>query len=169
MQLPPGLGLEGLFGFGEDDEDTTYMSGDGSKYSGSDTGDGASQSNATMDRQSSVDPAYEPAYVRIGSDVSSYGGSPLGDVEDVDSPFLKRGLTGYPYMTGTELDYLASFSAWQGEWGMDDLSSMQNYNDALVNLALSGISGWDWNLTEDGINVNDDKAKTKRASVLTTG
>jgi hypothetical protein len=157
------------------------MSGEGSKYSGSD-GDGASQCNGMND------PAYEPAYVRIGSDLSSFGGSPLGNasfggsplgnasfvgsplgnVDDDTSPFFKKGLGGYPYMTGTELDYLASISAWQGEWGTDDLSSMQNYATAL-GLGLNGINGWDWSVTEDSLNINNDKAKTKKVSALTIG
>jgi hypothetical protein len=173
LQLPPGL--ESLFGFGEDDENTTYMSGEGSKYSGSDGGgDGASQSNATND------PAYEPAYVRIGSDVSSFGGSPHGVGSDVssfggsplhggvddDSPFFKTGLGGYPYTTGTEFDYLASFSAWQGEWGMDDSSSMQNYANALASLGLNGMNGWDWGVTEANININSGEAKTKKTIAL---
>jgi hypothetical protein len=171
LQLPPGL--ESLFSFGEDDENTTYMSGEGSECSGSDRGDRASQSSTTND------PAFEPAYVRIGSDVSSLGGSPHGAGSDVSpfggspvhggaddaSPFFKNGLGGYPYMTGTELDYLVFLSAWQGEGGMDDWSSMQNYVNPLAGLGLNGIDNYDWNVTEG--NINNDKAKTKKGLAIT--
>jgi hypothetical protein len=169
LQMPPGL--DGLYGFADEDEDTTYVSGEGSRDSGSDGG-GSDRTRSQKNR--SFDPAYEPAYVHIGSDLTSIG-SPI---EDESAAFLTKGLGGglggYPYLSGTDLDYLAAFSECQGDWSMEQMnamqqmSAMQDYVDALAGIGLnvpSGMSGLDWNsnLPEDKINT-DKKAKSKKAS-----
>jgi len=137
LQLPPGLGWEGVFG--DDDDATTYASGEYSNSfdSGSD-GDGASQHNRALDT------ANEPAYVRIGSESTSFQ-SPVG-VSTTDS-FRKRGLGDYAYLCGTDLDYLDALSRWQGDWGMTPTS--QGYVDAFAGTDFNGSNSWDWNTFED--------------------
>jgi|Transcript_71242 hypothetical protein len=148
LKMPPGLGWEGFFGDDNDDA-TTYVSGEysSSRDSGSD-GDAASQHNRTMDATS------EPAYVKIGSDATTFS-NPLG-VNTSDS-FRKRGLGDYTYLCGTDLDYLDSLSRWQGDWGIGKMTSMQSYPDAFVGIDVNGTNAWEWDSFEDN-GANDKKA-----------
>lgn len=91
-----------------------------------------------------LDTANEPAYVRIGSESTSFQ-SPVG-VSTADS-FRKRGLGDYAYLCGTDLDYLDALSRWQGDWGMTPMS--QDYVDAFAGTDFNGSNSWDWNTFED--------------------
>lgn len=153
--MPPGLGLEGIFG--DDDVETSYVSGEGSgsRDSGSD-GDGASQRNRMLDV------AYEPAYVRIGSDFTS----PLPVVDS--TPSRTRNPAEFTYLCGTDLDYLSSMPGWQGDWGMDSMPAMQDYMDSFATSGFDGFSGYDWNPLQDAV-INDKKKQVKTGSMRAVG
>jgi hypothetical protein len=144
LQLPPGLGWEGALG--DDDDATTYVSGEySSSFDGGSDGDGASQHNRALDT------ANEPAYVHIGSDATSFH-SP-GGVNTADF-VRKRGLGDYSYLCGTDLDYLHALSRWQGDW---EMAPIQAYADAFAGNDLNAANAWDWDTFEDQ-DANDKKA-----------
>jgi hypothetical protein len=164
-QLPPGLGLEGIFGDKlcerqtSYDVETSYVSGEGSgsRDSGSD-GDGASQHNRMLDV------AYEPAYVRIGSDFTSFDHTPVSD----STPLRKRDPAEFTYLCGTDLDYLSSMPSmpgWQGEWGAQPMTSMHDFMDSFAAAGFEGFSGYDWNPLQDNV-INEKKQQVKTASKM---
>jgi hypothetical protein len=156
MKLPPGLDWEGIFG--DDDEDTSYVS------NSADSGDDKSDQDSTPTPGNELG---EPAYVQIGSaidpaiiDPAIFCSQLAMDMESFTELPLKDA-DFYSLGDFTGVDPAIALTDFTGDWGIDPVASyVADYMNSAEfwNTDLSAyneqLHGWDWQGFDQNVVIN---------------
>jgi hypothetical protein len=137
FQLPPGLDLEGLFG--DDDEETSYVSN-----SNADSVDNLSDQDSSPTRGTDMG---EPAYVRISS-VPDFDELVAQQAMESFNELSLQDSTFYSLGDFTGIDPSIALANFTGDWGVDPLTEYMNSSEFWQTDPMSEYyqqaHGWDW-------------------------